>query len=148
MKTRCRSAEAGDRARHVAHGFRCAQHAHALHRQADEGPQPDAGHCRVNRVHKDKPGGLVVDYLGIAADLKKALSFYTDAGGKGDPVHRAGAGGGPDAGEGGGRVGNMYHGFPTRISSRRIPREKLSLILRRKSTSSGWKTGASATSTR
>ncbi len=42
--------------------------------------------ARVNRVHKDKPGGLVVDYLGIAADLKEALSFYSDAGGKGDPA--------------------------------------------------------------
>lgn len=42
--------------------------------------------ARVNRVFKDKPGGLVVDYLGIANDLKKALSFYSDAGGKGDPT--------------------------------------------------------------
>lgn len=42
--------------------------------------------ARVNRVYKDKPGGLVVDYLGIASDLKKALSFYSDAGGKGDPA--------------------------------------------------------------
>jgi len=42
--------------------------------------------ARVNRVHKDKPGGLVVDYLGIAADLKEALSFYSDAGGRGDPA--------------------------------------------------------------
>lgn len=42
--------------------------------------------ARVNRVYKDKPGGLVVDYLGIAADLKQALSFYSDAGGKGDPA--------------------------------------------------------------
>jgi len=42
--------------------------------------------ARVNRVFKDKPGGLVVDYLGIATDLKKALSFYSDAGGKGDPA--------------------------------------------------------------
>ena len=42
--------------------------------------------ARVNRVHKDKPGGLVVDYLGIASDLKEALSFYSDAGGKGDPT--------------------------------------------------------------
>jgi len=42
--------------------------------------------ARVNRVYKDKPGGLVVDYLGIASDLKKALSFYSDAGGKGDPT--------------------------------------------------------------
>lgn len=42
--------------------------------------------ARVNRVFKDKPGGLVVDYLGIATDLKKALSFYSDAGGQGDPT--------------------------------------------------------------
>jgi len=42
--------------------------------------------ARVNRVFKDKPGGLVVDYLGIATDLKKALSFYSDAGGKGQPT--------------------------------------------------------------
>ena len=42
--------------------------------------------ARVNRVYKDKPGGLIVDYLGIASDLKKALSFYSDSGGKGDPA--------------------------------------------------------------
>ncbi len=44
--------------------------------------------ARVNRVYKDKPGGLVVDYLGIASDLKKALSFYSDSGGKGDPTQQ------------------------------------------------------------
>ena len=44
--------------------------------------------ARVNRVYKDKPGGLVVDYLGIASDLKEALSFYSDAGGKGDPTQQ------------------------------------------------------------
>lgn len=42
--------------------------------------------ARVNRVYHDKPGGLIVDYLGIASDLKQALSFYSDAGGKGDPT--------------------------------------------------------------
>lgn len=46
--------------------------------------------ARVNRVFKDKPGGLVVDYLGIATDLKKALSFYSDSGGKGDPTEDIG----------------------------------------------------------
>jgi type I restriction enzyme R subunit len=40
--------------------------------------------ARVNRVYKDKPGGLVVDYFGIAQDLKQALSFYSESGGKGD----------------------------------------------------------------
>lgn len=42
--------------------------------------------ARVNRVYMDKPAGLIVDYLGIASDLKKALSFYSDSGGKGDPT--------------------------------------------------------------
>jgi type I restriction enzyme R subunit len=42
--------------------------------------------ARVNSVFKDKPGGLIVDYLGIGTDLKKALSFYSSAGGKGDPA--------------------------------------------------------------
>ncbi|MBE6336827.1 MAG: type I restriction endonuclease subunit R [Lentimicrobiaceae bacterium] len=44
--------------------------------------------ARVNRVYKDKPGGLVVDYLGIASDLKQALSFYSDANGKGNPTEQ------------------------------------------------------------
>ena len=39
--------------------------------------------ARVNRVFKDKPGGLVVDYLGLAQDLKRALAAYTESGGKG-----------------------------------------------------------------
>ncbi len=39
--------------------------------------------ARVNRVFKDKPGGLVVDYLGLADELKRALTTYTEAGGKG-----------------------------------------------------------------
>ena len=42
--------------------------------------------ARVNRVYKDKPGGLIVDYQGIATDLKEALSFYSKSGGKGDPA--------------------------------------------------------------
>lgn len=39
--------------------------------------------ARVNRVFKDKPGGLAVDYLGIAHELKQALATYTESGGKG-----------------------------------------------------------------
>lgn len=42
--------------------------------------------ARVNRVFKDKPGGLIVDYIGIAPNLKKALSFYAESGGKGVPA--------------------------------------------------------------
>jgi type I restriction enzyme R subunit len=40
--------------------------------------------ARVNRVFRDKPGGLVVDYLGLADFLRKALAVYTESGGKGD----------------------------------------------------------------
>lgn len=42
--------------------------------------------ARVNRVFKDKPGGLIVDYIGIASDLKTALSTYAASGGQGAPA--------------------------------------------------------------
>lgn len=84
--------------------------------------------ARVNRVYKDKPGGLVVDYLGIASDLKKALSFYSDAGGKGDPtvaqeqavelmLEKLEV------------VSQMFEGFPYEDYFQVDTREKLSLIL-------------------
>ena len=40
--------------------------------------------ARVNRVFRDKPGGLVVDYLGLAHELKRALATYTQSGGTGE----------------------------------------------------------------
>ena len=84
--------------------------------------------ARVNRVYKDKPGGLVVDYLGIASDLKKALSFYSDSGGKGDPalaqeqavalmLEKLEV------------VSQMYHGFAYEAYFEADTRIKLSLIL-------------------
>ena len=84
--------------------------------------------ARVNRVYKDKPAGLVVDYLGIASDLKKALSFYSDSGGKGDPalaleqavalmLEKLEV------------VSQMYHGFEYEKYFEADTREKLSLIL-------------------
>ncbi|MEC9413088.1 MAG: type I restriction endonuclease subunit R [Pseudomonadota bacterium] len=45
--------------------------------------------ARVNRVFKNKPGGLVVDYIGIANELKQALKIYTDSKGKGEPTLNA-----------------------------------------------------------
>jgi len=42
--------------------------------------------ARVNRVFRDKPGGLVVDYLGLADQLKQALATYTESGGQGSPT--------------------------------------------------------------
>jgi type I site-specific restriction-modification system R (restriction) subunit len=38
---------------------------------------------KTNRVFRDKPGGLVVDYLGLAHELKAALATYTESGGRG-----------------------------------------------------------------
>jgi type I restriction enzyme R subunit len=84
--------------------------------------------ARVNRVYKDKPGGLVVDYLGIASDLKKALSFYSDSGGKGDPaiaqeqavelmLEKLEV------------VSNMFHGFPYEDYFQADTSRKLSMIL-------------------
>jgi type I restriction enzyme R subunit len=84
--------------------------------------------ARVNRVFKDKPGGLIVDYLGIASDLKKALSFYADSGGKGDPtilqeqavelmLEKLEV------------VSNMYHGFPYQEYFQAETARKLSMIL-------------------
>jgi len=84
--------------------------------------------ARVNRVYKDKPGGLIVDYLGIAADLKKALAFYSDAGGKGDPtilqeqaVHLM-----LEKLE---VVSQMYHGFEYETYFEANTSKKLSMIL-------------------
>ncbi|MDE2687805.1 MAG: type I restriction endonuclease subunit R [Chloroflexota bacterium] len=54
--------------------------------------KPMSGHnlmqaiARVNRVFKDKPGGLVVDYLGVANELKRAIDEYTDSEGQGRPT--------------------------------------------------------------
>ena len=84
--------------------------------------------ARVNRVYKDKPGGLVVDYLGIASDLKKALSFYSDSGGRGDPalaqeqavalmLEKLEV------------VSQMYHGFAYEAYFEADTRKKLSIIL-------------------
>ncbi|MCZ0931739.1 MAG: type I restriction endonuclease subunit R [Oligoflexia bacterium] len=84
--------------------------------------------ARVNRVYKDKPGGLVVDYLGIASDLKKALSFYSNSGGKGDPavpqeravflmLEKLEV------------VSQMFHGFDYKKYFKADTAEKLSLIL-------------------
>ena len=44
--------------------------------------------ARVNRVFKDKQGGLIVDYIGIAHDLRQAVADYTESGGKGKPTFK------------------------------------------------------------
>lgn len=62
----------------------------SLHTMYVDKPMQDHGLmqaiARVNRVYKDKEGGLIVDYIGIATELKKALVDYTESGGKGKPA--------------------------------------------------------------
>jgi type I restriction enzyme, R subunit len=83
---------------------------------------------RVNRVYKDKPGGLIVDYLAIAEDLKKALSFYTAAGGKGDPMleQQQAVGVMLEKME---VVGQMYFGFPYHSYFEADTAQKLAMLL-------------------
>ncbi len=84
--------------------------------------------ARVNRVYKDKPGGLIVDYLGIAADLKKALSFYSDSGGKGDPAETQEQAAAIML-EKLEVVSQMFHGFPYEDYFAADTAQKLALIL-------------------
>lgn len=42
--------------------------------------------ARVNRVYKDKPGGLIVDYIGIGQDLRAAMAVYLQSGGEGESI--------------------------------------------------------------
>ena len=58
--------------------------------------------ARVNRVFRDKQGGLVVDYIGIAAELRRALRNYTENRGKGQPTLDARRGAGQARGADGG----------------------------------------------
>jgi type I restriction enzyme R subunit len=83
--------------------------------------------ARVNRVFNDKPGGLVVDYLGLADELKRALAAYTEAGGTGKTAldqaeavavmlekHEVCLG--------------LFHGFDWSPWTRGTPQERLSLL--------------------
>ena len=62
----------------------------SLHTMYIDKPMRDHGLMqaitRVNRVYKDKPGGLIVDYMGLANELKKAVNTYTESGGEGRPT--------------------------------------------------------------
>lgn len=83
--------------------------------------------ARVNRVFRDKPGGLIVDYLGLADQLRKAVSTYTDSGGMGDAAKNQ-----ADA------VAllleryeiccGLFHGFAWSTWTRGTPQERLALL--------------------
>ena len=83
--------------------------------------------ARVNRVFKDKPGGLIVDYLGVAPDLKEALATYTESGGKGKPTFNQ-----EDAVnamlEKYEILVNLFHGFNYKKFFTGTPKEKMALI--------------------
>ena len=85
--------------------------------------------ARVNRVYRDKPGGLVVDYIGIASDLKKALADYTSGGGQGAPALEQEQAVEKNAGKirRGGR--HVLAGLNTKNYFSASAREKLTLIL-------------------
>jgi type I restriction enzyme R subunit len=83
--------------------------------------------ARVNRVFRDKPGGLVVDYLGLAGELKEALKDYTEGGGKGETaVDQAEAVAVMQ--EKHEIVGQMFHGYDLDRIRRAKPTDKLGLI--------------------
>ena len=83
--------------------------------------------ARVNRVFKDKPGGLVVDHLGLAHELKRALATYTESGGTGKTAI--------DQGEAVGVMLEKYevccglfHGFDWSRWTTGTPQERLALL--------------------
>ncbi len=83
--------------------------------------------ARVNRVFKDKPGGLIVDYLGLADQLKQALATYTESGGQGNPTYdtnQAIA----EMHEKHGVACDMMHGFNWDKWTTGTPTERLQLI--------------------
>ena len=95
--------------------------------------KPMSGHnlmqaiARVNRVYKDKPGGLIVDYMGVGAELKKALTNYTENDGKGKPVFDQEQAVKLMA-EKYQIVSEMFHGFDYRKFFRLKPGERMSFI--------------------
>jgi type I restriction enzyme R subunit len=83
--------------------------------------------ARVNRVFKDKPGGLVVDYHGLADQLKRAMADYTDSGGTGETAI--------DQDEAVAALlkhyeicQGLFHGFDMRLWFTGNPSEKLALL--------------------
>lgn len=96
--------------------------------------KPMSGHnlmqaiARINRVFGDKQGGLVVDYIGIAQDLKKALAIYTESKGKGKLTH--------DIDEAAAKmvelyeiVAGMFTDFDYKAYFGKTPREKMQFVL-------------------
>ena len=84
--------------------------------------------ARVNRVFKDKPGGLVVDYLGLAQELKEALAVYTESGGTGETAIDQEEAVGVPCGEIRTICCDFFHGFDWSKWTSGKPAQKLSLL--------------------
>ncbi len=84
--------------------------------------------ARVNRVYKDKPGGLIVDYIGIGQDLRSAMKIYVESGGQGDvaPDIKEVIAGMMSKFE---IVQQMFHGFDYQCYFKAETAEKLKLLL-------------------
>jgi len=84
--------------------------------------------ARVNRVYKDKPGGLIVDYIGIGQDLRDAMKMYVESGGQGNmaPDIREVIAGMLSKFE---IVQQMFHGFDYRSYFKAETGDKLKLLL-------------------
>ena len=83
--------------------------------------------ARVNRVFRQKAGGLVVDYLGLADQLKRALATYTESGGKGNPTYDIAQAIAVML-EKHGIASDMLHGFDWSKWTTGTPTERLALI--------------------
>jgi type I restriction enzyme R subunit len=84
--------------------------------------------ARVNRVFRDKPGGLVVDYLGLADQLKQALAIYTESGGHGTTAQDQSETAVPIMLEKHEICCNLFHGFDWSCWSTGTPAERLALL--------------------
>ncbi len=84
--------------------------------------------ARVNRVYKDKPGGLVVDYIGIGQDLRNAMATYLQSGGEGEPIVdiKEAIAGMKEKFE---IVGQMFNGFDFKAYFRVDTAQKLQVLL-------------------
>lgn len=84
--------------------------------------------ARVNRVYKDKPGGLIVDYIGIGQDLRSAMKIYVESGGQGEvaPDIKEVIAGMMSKFE---VVEQMFHGFDYRSYFKAETGEKLKTLL-------------------
>jgi len=111
-------------------GFDCPP-AHTLYLD-----KPLAGHnlmqaiARVNRVYGDKPGGLIVDLLGLADQLADALATYTQAGGTGEAVRRVQDEAVPAMQSAFEKLRDFFHGCDYQQALQAAPRDVLPVYLR------------------